>query len=94
MRVGWAQGFARLHHPGINWAASPAAGRMTLKPSWELLMLSAEWERVYGDPDNRDLQGALMWHDKWFPGVLARLAGSIKCDQGGCRIRCRRVSTS
>ena len=81
---GWVEEFARRHYPGYMtrlpscWANHPEA-------VWELSTLSAEWERVYGDPDNRDLPGALMWHDKWFPGVLARLAASIKCDQGGCR---------
>jgi hypothetical protein len=82
---GWVEEFARRHYPGYMarlpscWANHPEA-------VWELSTLSAEWERVYGDPDNRDLPGALMWHDKWFPGVLARLAASIKCDQGGCRM--------
>ena len=81
----WVEEFARRHYPGYMtrlpgcWANHPEA-------VWELSTLSAEWERVYGDPDNRDLQGALMWHDKWFPGVLARLAASIKCDQAGCRM--------
>ena len=82
---GWVEEFARRHYPGYMtrlptcWANHPEA-------VWELSTLSAEWERVYGDPDNKDLQGALMWHDRWLPGVLARLAVSIKCDQAGCRM--------
>ncbi len=81
----WVEEFSRRHYPGYMtrlpncWANHPEA-------VWELSTLAAEWERVYGDPDNRDLQGALMWHDKWFPDVLARLAVSIKCDQAGCRM--------
>ena len=34
-----------------------------------------EWLRVYGDEDNRDLSGALWWHERWLQGVLARLSG-------------------
>lgn len=80
----WVDGFARRHYPGHMawlphcWANHPEA-------VWELSTLRAEWERVYGNPDNRDLQGALAWHDKWFPGVLGRLTAAIKCDQTGCR---------
>ena len=45
-----------------------------------------EWVRIYGDPASRPLQDALVWHDKWLPGVLARLAAAIKCDVAGCRL--------
>lgn len=38
---------------------------------WQLGNLRAEWERVYGNPDNRDLQGALAWHERWFPASCA-----------------------
>jgi hypothetical protein len=82
---GWVDEFARRHYPGYTdrlprcWANHPEA-------VWELSTLRAEWERIYSDPDNRDLQGALTWHDKWFPGVLGRLAASIKCDESGCRM--------
>ena len=62
------------------WANHPEA-------VWELSTLRAEWERVYGDRDHRDLKAALNWHDKWFPGVLSRLAAWIKCDELGCRVR-------
>jgi hypothetical protein len=47
----------------------------------------AEWIRIYGDPDNRPLQDALIWNDKWLPGVLGRLDSSLmKCDATGCQI--------
>ena len=81
----WVDGFARRHYPGYMarlprcWANHPEA-------VWELGNLRAEWQRVYGDEENRDLQGALAWHERWFPGVLSRLAASVKCDATGCRM--------
>jgi hypothetical protein len=53
---------------------------------WELSTLRAEWERIYADAGNRDLAGALAWHDRYLPGVLARLKDAIQCDEGGCRL--------
>ena len=61
------------------WANHPEA-------VWELSTLRTEWERVYGDPGNRDLQGALAWHERWFPGVLNPLAASVTCDPTGCQM--------
>lgn len=49
------------------WANHPEA-------IWELSTLRAEWERKCADEGNRDLAGALTWHDKWLPGVLDRLS--------------------
>jgi hypothetical protein len=65
-----------------------------LPPCWpshpeaviELSTVMTEWVRIYGDPDNRPLQDALVWNDKWLPGVLGRLTGAIKCDVSGCRL--------
>jgi hypothetical protein len=65
-----------------------------LPPCWpshsaaviELSTVMAEWVRIYGDPDNRPLPDALVWNDKWLPGVLGRLAVAIKCDVSGCRL--------
>jgi hypothetical protein len=81
----WVEDFARRHYPGYMtrlprcWASHPEA-------VWELSTLRAEWQRIYADTDNGDLQGALTWHDRWFPGVLGRLAASVKCDEAGCRV--------
>lgn len=61
------------------WPAHPSA-------VIELSNVMTEWVRVYGDPDSRPLQDALLWHDKWLPGALARLQGAIKCDVSGCRL--------
>ena len=52
----------------------------------ELSTVMAEWVRIYGDPDSRPLQDALVWNDKWLPGVLGRLAAAIRCDVAGCRL--------
>ena len=51
----------------------------------ELSDVMTEWIRIYGDPDNRDLQAALVFHDRWLPGVLSRLTQAVKCDASGCR---------
>jgi len=81
----WVEGHARRYYPGYMtrlpqcWANHPEA-------VWELGNLRAEWERIYGDPEARDLQGALVWHDKWFPDVLSRLAAAIRCDATGCQM--------
>ena len=81
----WVETFLRRHYPGY-------AGRLPRcyanhpEAVWELSTLRAEWERIYADEDNRDLAGALVWHDRYLPGVLARLAGSVKCDEAGCRM--------
>lgn len=53
---------------------------------WELSTLRAEWERIHADPGHGDLQGALSWHDRWLPDVIARLSAAVKCDETGCRL--------
>lgn len=82
----FVDGFLRRHYPGYMtrlrpcWAAHGEA-------VWELGNLWAEHIRIYGDADNRDLAGALAWHDRWLPGVLNRLAASMsKCDETGCQV--------
>ena len=52
---------------------------------WELSTIAAEWHRVYDDPENRNLAAALLWHDKWLPGALARLGQAIRCGDGRCQ---------
>jgi regulator of replication initiation timing len=80
----WVDGFARRHYPGYL-ARLPACWANHPEAVWELSTLRAEWQRVYAEPGNAELQGALNWHDKWLPGVLGRLAASVKCDEAGCR---------
>jgi len=45
----------------------------------ELSTLMSEWIRIYGDPDSRPLADALVFHDRWLPGIIGRLAAVIKC---------------
>jgi hypothetical protein len=81
----WVETFLRPHYRDYMtrlpdcWANHPEA-------VWELSTLRAEWERVYGDEDNRDLAGALAWHDRYLPGVLGRLSGAIRCSVAGCQL--------
>jgi len=81
----WVETFLRRHYPGYLarlprcWANHPEA-------VWELSTVGAEWERIYADEDNRDLAGALAWHDRYLPDVISRLAAAIKCDETGCRL--------
>lgn len=56
---------------------------------WELSTLQAEWIRIYGDEENRDLQGALTWLNRYLPDMLGRIAAAIKCDETGCRLASR-----
>jgi hypothetical protein len=87
----WVEDFARKQYPAYMarlrpcWPNHPEA-------VWELSTLMAEWERVYGDSDNRDLAGALWWHERWLPGVIARLDKAIACDEAGCRRLTKRSS--
>ena len=81
----WVETFLRRHYPGYLarlprcWANHPEA-------VWELSTVGAEWERIYADEDNRDLAGALAWHDRYLPDVISRLGAVIKCDETGCRL--------
>jgi len=52
---------------------------------WELSALRAEWERIYADPDNGDLQGLLAFQDRFLPGALSRLAAALAdCKDNYC----------
>jgi hypothetical protein len=81
----WVDRVARVQWPGYMariapcWANHPEA-------VWELSNLMTEWSRIYGDPDNRPLQDALWFYERWLPGVLGRLAQAVKCDVAGCRL--------
>jgi hypothetical protein len=88
---GWVEEFARKHYPAYM-ARLPACWANHPEAVWELSTLRAEWERVYGNEDNRDLAGALWWHERWLPGAIARLEKAITCDQAGCR-RAARTSS-
>ena len=82
---GWVEEFLRPNYPG-HTARLPRCWSAHGEAVWELSTLRAEWQRIYADPDNADLEGALAWHDKWFPGCISRLAVSVKCDESGCRL--------
>jgi len=81
----WVETFLRPHYPGYM-TRLPACWANHFEAAWELSTLRAEWQRIYADEANRDLQGALNWHDRYLPGVIARLAEAIRCDEAGCRI--------
>jgi hypothetical protein len=81
----WVERVGFVQYPGYFarlppcWAAHPDA-------VIELSTVMTEWVRIYGDPDSRPLQDALVWNDKWLPGVFTRLAAAIRCDVSGCRL--------
>jgi chromosome segregation ATPase len=81
----WVDRFARIHYPAYM-AKLPLCICAHPEAIWELSTLKAEWDRIYADEDNRDLQGALTWHEKWLPGVLGRLAAVIRCDPESCQL--------
>jgi hypothetical protein len=83
----WVDRVGLGQYPGY-FERLPACWPNHLEAVTELSNVMTEWTRIFGDPDNRDLAAALIWHDRWLPGVLSRLAGVIKCDPTGCqRIR-------
>jgi hypothetical protein len=65
-----------------------------LPPCWpshpsaviELSTVMTEWIRIYGDPENRPLQDALIFNDRWLPGVLGRLRNAMTCNTMGCHL--------
>jgi len=82
---GWVDQFLRKHYPGYL-ARLPRCWPNHGEAVWELSTICAEWERIYGDEDNRDLEAALTWHDRWLPDCISRVAGAIKCDEVGCLV--------
>ncbi len=81
----WVDQFLRRQYPGYL-ARLPRCWPNHGEAVWELSTICAEWERVYADEDNRDLAGALTWHDRYLPDVISRLAGAIRCDEAGCQM--------
>jgi hypothetical protein len=84
---GWVSEVLAVNYPGSVqpcWAAHPPA-------VWELSTLREEWLRVY-ERTYPDLTGALAWHDRWLPGVVARLGPLLRDCRGGCTARSRRPS--
>jgi hypothetical protein len=76
----WVEDFLRVHYP--DYASSlPSCWINHPEAVWELSTLMTEWHRIYDDDENRDLSAALWWHERWFPGVLARLHKAISCDE-------------
>jgi hypothetical protein len=81
----WLDRFLRPHYPDYL-AKLPGCVLAHGEAVWELSTLQAEWIRIYGDEDNRDLQGALNWHDRYLPDCISRLAEAVRCDEAGCRL--------
>jgi hypothetical protein len=81
---GWVDRVGLVQYPGY-FERLPACWPNHPEAVTELSNVMTEWARVYSDPGNRDLAAALIWHDRWLPGVLARLTAAVKCDAAGCR---------
>ena len=83
---GWVDGWLVRHYPGYL-ARLPGCWWRHMEAVWELSALRAEHERIFADLDNGDLQGLLAYHDRWFPGALARLAAVLAdCKNAPCRL--------
>lgn len=81
----WVEQVARVQWPGYL-SKLPPCWPAHAEAAWELSNLMTEWVRIYGDPDNRPLQDALWFFERWLPGVLSRLGAALKCDVSGCRL--------
>jgi hypothetical protein len=81
----WVNQVGLVQYPGY-FAKLPPCWASHAEALIELSTVATEWERIYADPDNRPLPDALVWHDKWLPDALRRLAAAIKCDVSGCRL--------
>ena len=83
---GWVGGFLIRHYPGYV-TRLPSCWWRHMEAVWELSALRTEHERIFADPEAGDLQGLLAFHDRWFPGVLARLAAALAdCKNAPCRL--------
>lgn len=83
----WVETWLRPNFPGYLIRLPPCWPRHA-EAAWELSTLRAEWARIWdAEEEDRDLQGALAWLDRFLPNTLARLAGAIKCnDIQGCQL--------
>lgn len=82
---GWVDRVAFVQWPGYMGRLAPCWPNHP-EAVWELSNLMTEWLRIYGDPDSRPLQDALLFFERWLPGVLSRLSAAIRCDVAGCRL--------
>ena len=81
----WVDQVAMVQYRGY-FERLPACWPAHAEAVLELSDVMTEWLRVYhSDAGNRDLQAALVFHDRWLPGVLSRLEKAVKCDASGCR---------
>jgi hypothetical protein len=87
----WVEHVACVQWPGYLARLAPCWANHQ-EAVWELSNLMTEWARIYGDPDNRPLQDALAFFERWLPGVLSRLSAAIRCDVAGCQLTARRPS--
>ena len=81
----WVETVARVQWPAYL-ASLPPCWPAHGEAVWELGNLMTEWRRIYSDPDARPLPDALVYFDRWLPGVLGRLERALKCDASGCRL--------
>ena len=81
----WVEEFLRPNYPGYA-ARLPAAGPPMARPSGSSAPCGPSGSGSTPTRRTGTLGGLSAWHDKYFPGVLSRLAASIKCDQSGCRM--------
>ena len=81
----WVERVALVQYPTYFAKLSPCwAGHAELV--LEVSNVMTEWARVYGDPDNRLLQDALWFHERWLPGFLGRCEKWFRCDVAGCSL--------
>jgi hypothetical protein len=82
----WVDTFLRPHFADYV-TRIPRCWPSHMAAVWELSTLQAEWIRVYGDEENRDLQGALTWLNRYLPDMTDRIAAALsRCDQAGCQL--------
>jgi hypothetical protein len=81
----WVERVALVQYPAY-FAKLPPCWTAHAELVLELSNLMTEWTRIYGDPDNRPLQDALWFHERWLPDFLGRAEKWIRCDISGCRL--------